>query len=153
MAYEKSFEVRWADLDMNQHMRHTAYGDFAAHVRVCCLADKGWTMKRLTELGVGPVLISEDLRYLREIGPHQTIKVNVQMAGLSEDGSMWSMLHEVYREDGKLAATVLVGGLWIDFKLRKKTVPPKELLAIMDGLPKTKDYKTLVPARRPQPAS
>lgn len=30
----KEFEVKWADLDPNRHMRHSAYNDYAAHMRV-----------------------------------------------------------------------------------------------------------------------
>ena len=27
--FTRSFEVRWADLDANRHLRHTAYLDYA----------------------------------------------------------------------------------------------------------------------------
>ena len=31
--YHKQVEVRWSDIDANQHMRHSAYADLCTHTR------------------------------------------------------------------------------------------------------------------------
>ena len=41
------FDVRWADLDPNQHVRHTAYADYGTHVRMSWLASAGFDAARL----------------------------------------------------------------------------------------------------------
>ena len=50
--YSKSYDVRWADLDPNFHMRHTAYNDYAAQVRLNFLQDRGITLEKMKELNL-----------------------------------------------------------------------------------------------------
>jgi acyl-CoA thioesterase FadM len=38
-AFECRFEVRWADLDGNRHVRNTAFSEYATHTRFRLLAD------------------------------------------------------------------------------------------------------------------
>nr|WP_299046804.1 thioesterase family protein [uncultured Polaribacter sp.] len=40
MNFEVSFNTKWSDFDPNRHMRHTAYNDYAAEVRVRFLRNK-----------------------------------------------------------------------------------------------------------------
>ena len=42
MAYEKSFEVSWAQLDANNHMANTAYLDICVDVRFSYFASQGF---------------------------------------------------------------------------------------------------------------
>ena len=36
MTFSKNFEPIWADMDPNQHMRHTAYNNYAEIGRASC---------------------------------------------------------------------------------------------------------------------
>ena len=65
--YQKEFEVRWADCDANQHMRHSAYADLCAHARVGFMNQIGMTAEWLKEQGLGPVLFKEQTEYFREL--------------------------------------------------------------------------------------
>ena len=56
---ELPFDVRWADIDANSHMRHSAYYDYAAHLRVQLLKSIGMDIMTLSKLGIGPVLFRE----------------------------------------------------------------------------------------------
>jgi acyl-CoA thioesterase FadM len=47
---------RWADIDLNQHMRHSAFADWAAHARTEWLNANGLTMMKLVELRMAPVM-------------------------------------------------------------------------------------------------
>ncbi|WP_414648539.1 acyl-CoA thioesterase, partial [Chitinimonas sp.] len=33
-VFRHTVEVRWADCDANQHVRHSAYADFCTHARI-----------------------------------------------------------------------------------------------------------------------
>jgi acyl-CoA thioester hydrolase len=140
MQYAKVFEVRWADLDANFHMRNAAYLEYTAQVRFSYLSENGFTIRRFKELGFGPVLFSERVEYLREIGPEQRINVNFRLGGLSVDGRKWRGYHQVSRDDGIEAARLTVEGAWLDMSTRKLRVPPGELLAILNSLDKTDDF-------------
>ncbi|PJJ59896.1 acyl-CoA thioesterase [Hymenobacter chitinivorans] len=140
MEYAKTYTARWADMDPNVHMRHSAYTDYAAQLRLEFLAEAGFPMKRFAELGIGPILFREDTRFLKEISLSEAIKVTAELSGLSADGARWRIIHTIYKADGRVAATVAVDGAWLDLRLRKLTVPPVEMVAAMLKLDKHESY-------------
>ncbi|MFO0488582.1 MAG: hypothetical protein ACK5ZY_09960, partial [Cyclobacteriaceae bacterium] len=36
-------QVRWSDIDQNRHLRHSAYYDYGATVRIACFSQHGLT--------------------------------------------------------------------------------------------------------------
>jgi acyl-CoA thioesterase FadM len=66
-AFECQFEVRWADLDGNRHVRNTAFGEYATHTRFRLLAAHGFDQAQLEGLRFGPVMMREEIRYRREV--------------------------------------------------------------------------------------
>ncbi len=130
-----TYRTRWADMDPNGHMRHSAYADYAADQRVGVLASWGFDVKRFAQLRMGPILFREETKFLKEIGIGEEIRVDGQLASVSEDGSRWSIVHTIYKADGRVAATVTVDGAWLDLDRRKLTVPPAELAAEFSRLP------------------
>jgi acyl-CoA thioester hydrolase len=143
-VYEKTFTVRWADMDPNVHMRHSAYTDYAAQVRLDLLADSGFTMRRFAELSLGPILFREDTRFMKEIGMSETIRVTAELGGVSADGSRWRIIHSIYKADGRLAATVSVDGAWLDLRQRKLTVPPPEMVKAFERVSRHETYADIV---------
>ncbi|HEX8425614.1 thioesterase family protein [Hymenobacter sp.] len=148
MPYEKTFTVRWADLDPNKHMRHSAYTDYATQVRLEYLTEQGFSMEEFTRLGIGPVLFREDTRFLKEITLSETIRVTAELAGMNADGSRWRIIHTIYKADGREAATVTVDGAWLDLNLRKLTVPPTELMTAFTEFPRHTSYADIVRERK-----
>ncbi len=143
-VYNQEFHIRWADLDPNGHMRHTAYGDLCAATRFAYLESLGFTMKKFSELKIGPVIFNENVHYLSEILPGDKARVNIRVKGLSEDGRKWKMLHEIYRlSDGKLSATLEISGAWFDLLKRKVTFPPNILQEKIKSIPRTEDFEVL----------
>ena len=130
-----SYRTRWADMDPNGHMRHSAYADFAADQRVAMLARGGYTVARFAELRLGPILFREETRFLKEVGIGEEIRVDGRLVSAAADGSRWTIRHTIYKADGRVAATVTVDGAWLDLDRRKLTVPPPELAAAFAALP------------------
>ena len=129
-----TYTTRWADMDPNGHLRHSAYADFAADQRVRFLGLAGFDLPTFARLRFGPILFREDSRYLKEIRLGETIRVTGRLLAMADDGSRWTIEHTLYKEDGRPAATVTVDGAWLDLEKRKLTVPPAELVAAMRGL-------------------
>ncbi|WP_400191275.1 acyl-CoA thioesterase [Hymenobacter sp. B81] len=140
MSYTKQYPIRWADLDPNGHMRHSAYNDYAAQLRLDFLEDAGYPLARFAQLGIGPILFREDTRFLREISPNETITVGAELAGLSPDGRKWRIVHTVYKADGRESAVITVDGAWLDLRQRKLTAPPAELTAALGQLERHASY-------------
>jgi acyl-CoA thioester hydrolase len=143
MEFYKNFEPVWADMDPNRHMRHTAYNDYAAQVRVAFLRENGYGLEKLDELKLGPVLFNEETTFLREIRLGDKLKVDVKISGLSTDGKFWNMEHHIYKNGKKLSAVIKVRGGWIDMTTRKLKNPPPDMYDKFDKLPKTADFSLI----------
>ena len=133
-------QVIWAQVDANQHMRHSAYADFAAQARVELLDKLGLSAKVLHANGLGPVLLREELKYLKEVNLSDTLKVTVELLHSKPDGSRWTIKHDVYRQDGVKAAEILVDGAWIDMKKRKLAVLEGDILKRFMEIPHTETF-------------
>ncbi len=143
----KSFDIRWADLDPNGHMRHTAYMDYAAQARVGFLNDCGFTLERFQHLRIGPVLFREETRYLREVCANEHISVTTEITGLSPNGKHWRIRHRIFRTNGELACVVNVEGAWLDLAARKVAPAPAELRDVMRNGPRAEDYAEFTPPK------
>ena len=133
MPHSQTYTVRWAELDPNGHMRHSAYADFAADQRVHWLASHGYDLRKFAELRIGPILFREETKYLKEIHAGEEIRVEGRLMNGMPDGSRWTIEHTIYKADGRVAATVTVDGAWLDLERRKLTVPPAELAAVLQA--------------------
>ncbi|NTU84930.1 MAG: thioesterase [Chloroflexales bacterium] len=149
--YRKTFEVRWADLDPNRHVRSTAYADYATDTRLAWLVDQGFPLSRFEEHGFGPVLLREDSRFYREVMLGETITVSLQLSGSSADGSHWRFRQEVQCARGPVAATVEVEGGWIDLRTRRFIAPLAELVTLVASLSRSQDFAELPTLIRPGP--
>ena len=143
--YAKSFPIRWADLDPNAHMRHSAYADYGAQARVGFLSEHGFTLGQFQKLRLGPILFREDLRYFREIRPNETIRVTCEAVGISPNLKHWRIRHRIYRQDGELACTIDCQGAWFDLVNRKVVPAPAELAETMGRMPRAEDYAEFTP--------
>ena len=140
----KEFEPLWAYVDMNGHLRHTAYSDYATDLRVCFFQEIGFDLKNLGALGIGPVILSEFMEYKREIRLGDRFKIDLQAKGCSPDSMYWRLRHNVYKlEDDKLCCAINIEGTWIDTKERKLRAPPADFAAKFGELKKTDDFKVL----------
>jgi len=136
-------QVLWSHMDANQHMRHSAYADFAAQARLNMLENVGLKLSTLFEYKIGPVLFREELIYLREVGINEHLKITCEVIKSRADGSRWSIRHEMYRSDGIKASVITVDGAWIDTTKRKLAVLPSELSQLFNQAPKSSDYEQM----------
>lgn len=141
-AYRKTFEVRWADMDPNQHMRHSVYNDYAAQTRVGMFSDFNLSISEIGRLGFGPILFREETKFLREVNLLETITVTCALTMMRRDGSRWSFLHEIFKEGeaGIKAAQIAVDGAWLNLDSRKLGTFP-ELREVMNRFPKTSNFE------------
>jgi acyl-CoA thioester hydrolase len=131
--FRKTFHIRWADLDPNWHLRHSAYADYCTQARFACLAENGFPVTRFAELGFAPVSFREETRYFKEVRMNESIEVVVSVETLGSRGE-WTIGHQVLRGDGQLAAKHVNEGAWLDVKTRKLTSAPEELLQVLRSL-------------------
>lgn len=141
--YEKTLTAGWRDMDSNAHMANTAYLDMAVDVRMSFIADSGFPLKEFAVRRIGPVVARDEIEYFREFSLLESVRVTLELAGMSDDGSRFIMRNEFFRADGKLAARLNSTGGWFDLAARRITAPPDELLRAMRSMTRTADFQTL----------
>jgi len=142
-SYRKSFQSIWADLDPNGHMRHTAYNDYAAQLRLLFFEEHGFSFLKLTEMGIGPILFREETRFFREVRMGEKISVDVQLLKARKNASKWSFRQNIYKDDDEISAIIEVDGAWLDLQKRKVIVPPSAISEMIMEIPKTDDFEWL----------
>jgi acyl-CoA thioester hydrolase len=146
--YAKTFTVRWADCDANGHMRNTAYSEYATDVRIAFLAEHGFGYEEFTASGFGPVLLREEVDYLRELKMSETVEVDFEQLGVSPDGSRFRLQHAFTKANGKPAGRLVLEGGWMDMRTRRLAPPPEALARAFDQAPRAADWAVLPQKRR-----
>ncbi|MBK8610518.1 MAG: acyl-CoA thioesterase [Chitinophagaceae bacterium] len=139
-VYSKKIEIRWADLDPNFHVLHSKYYDFGAYCRMAFLTEHGITPALMAAENIGPIIFREECLFKREIKFGDTVTVFLKLSKCSEDGSRWSMVHELWTNTDTLAALITIDGAWMDTQLRKLIVPPEICYLGLNQIPKTENF-------------
>jgi acyl-CoA thioester hydrolase len=141
--FVRTIQIRWSDMDSNRHLRHSAYYDYGAAMRMMVLSDRGLTLKKLEEFEIGPILFREEAIFKREIRLEDQISLDVAVVKSTSDFSRWSLRHHFIKGDGTLAAILNIDGAWMDLIKRKLTVPPELVRQIFDAFPRANEYEVI----------
>lgn len=144
--FSLNLTIRWADLDPNGHVRHSVYYDLGAQIRIAALESAGFGLKWMARNLIGPVIFREQATFLRELSSTDEIGIDVQLAGLSDDGRKWRFVHHI-RSGDQLCAVLDLDGAWLDLKNRKITVPPDELRRAFERLPRAETFEVIPGSR------
>src|SRR5260221_2652182 len=97
-ASPRAIQIRWSDMDANRHLRHSAYYDYAAAMRIMILSDSGLTLKKLEEFEIGPILFREEAIFKREIRFDDKITVDVGLVKSTAAFSRCGLRHQFIKE-------------------------------------------------------
>lgn len=146
--YIVPIQIRWSDIDQNRHLRHSAYYDYGAMVRMKYLNENGLTTEKMEALQVGPILFREEALFKREITLEDKITVDVEIRAAREDYSRWSLRHTFLKADGTIAAIINMDGAFLDLVKRKLTQPPDFVKEIFKSFQQSSDFElTKVPIK------
>ena len=143
-SFSDIISIRWADIDANFHLRHSAYYDFGAQHRVDILAQHGLIVAMMQAQHFGPVLFREECVFKKEIHLGDVITISTCMAKMRHDGSRFTIQHLFTNEGGKRCALLTIDGAWIDTKLRKLLHPiPPVITEVMNVFPRGEQFEEL----------
>jgi acyl-CoA thioester hydrolase len=142
-TFSGTYEIRWSDLDANNHVNYAAYIDSAGDLRYRFFILHGFPPERFALLGIGPVYTALQARFLREVRMGETITITYSLAGLSPRGSSWKVHHDVFKSNGKKAVSLDLEGTILNLSTRKPVAPIPELLQIFNLIPCTSDFSIL----------
>jgi acyl-CoA thioester hydrolase len=146
--YSKTYEIRWSDLDANNHVNYSTYIDAAGDLRYRFFTEHGFSPERFAQLGVGPTYITIHAEFLREVRMGEKVTITFALAGLSTQGGRWKVRHDVLKANGKKAVNLALEGVILDLATRKSTLPTPELLETFNLIPRTADFEVLPELRR-----
>ena len=138
--FSKEIQIRWADIDANRHLRHSAYFDYGATLRMLFFSENGLTTQKLEELQIGPVLFREEAIFRREIRLEDKIKVDVTLHCATGTYSRWSFRHTFTKSDGNVAAVINIDAAWIDIVKRKLKTPGEFIQSIFEKCPRAEGF-------------
>jgi len=133
----------WAEMDANAHMANTAYLSKCVDARMGFFKRSGFPVTEFAKRQIGPVVRRDEIEYFREIALMEPITITLALGGLAPDCTRFRLVNEILTGDGKLAARVKSEGGWLDLAARKLIVPPPELQAALNAMPRTADFETL----------
>jgi acyl-CoA thioester hydrolase len=140
-TFSRVIQIRWADIDANRHLRHSAYYDYGSTLRMIYLSENGLSTKKLEELHIGPVLFREEAVFKREIRLEDEITIDVALVRATPNYSRWSFRHNFIKSDGSIAAIVNIDAAWMDLGKRKLTVPDEFVQSLMERCPRSEDFQ------------
>lgn len=138
---------RWSDLDANQHVRHSAYADWATHSRTEWLDKHGFSFKTLVEMKTAPILFEDTTKYVREIALGDEITIDLQLVGLNHDASRYHM-RQTFRRGDTVCAEYEIKGAWLDIGSRRIAPPPAGLLEATQNMARAADFAEIVTTKK-----
>jgi acyl-CoA thioester hydrolase len=143
-TFLRPIQVRWSDIDQNRHLRHSAYYDYGATARIACFSQHGLTNLKFEELHIGPILFREEAIFKKEIKFEDRVSIDMVVTKATPDFARWSIRHQLFKEDGTLAAVLNLDGAWIDIIKRKLATPNEYVQSIFDDFPKAEDFQIIL---------
>src|SRR3990167_1979572 len=128
--YEEVIKVRGYELDSLGHVNQANYLLYAESIRWNHFASLGITFQKMAEWGVGPVLLSQNIFYLKELRLGDEVRVTSEL--LEFEGKRGSVQNDFYKGDVKVASLTITF-TFINMKERRSCPPPPEMLALLKG--------------------
>lgn len=141
--FEAEFQVAWGDLDYNRHVGNSRYLDYAAQARFLYLSSRRFGPDAFARHGIGPAILTDEVKYLKELRLLDRFTVSFEVAGLNASGSRFIIVNRFIGHDGEPRAEVRTMAVWFDLAARKAVAPPPQLAAAMTSADRTADYTDL----------
>ncbi|HVZ56626.1 MAG TPA: thioesterase family protein [Chitinophagaceae bacterium] len=143
VPFQLVLDVRWSDLDPNQHVRHSVYYDWGAQARMAYLGQQGLSLQWLRDAGLGLVLLREECVFRKEIRPQDHPVIDLQLLQARPDFSRWAIRHRITREPGQVGAIITVEGAWINTAARRLAAPPEPVIRVFNQIQRAEDFQWL----------
>jgi acyl-CoA thioester hydrolase len=142
-TYSRTYQIRFSDIDANRHVNHAVYIEVAGDMRYQFFAENGFPPERFEQLGIGPVYTKITTQFLREVLLGETATITFALSGLSMQGTVWKVHHDVFKSNGKRAVSMDMEGVIFDLAARKAVPPGQELMQVFQAIPRTDDFEVL----------
>lgn len=137
------YTIRWNDLDANRHAANTTFVALFTDTRMQFLNAHGVTQTTFAEHNMGPVIFNENIHYLRELNGGEQVYVDLELNGMSENGTFFEFNQHLYNSKGEIAAFLNIIAAWFSLETRKLISPPPVVMEMFQAVPKTEGFRFL----------
>lgn len=146
VRFEQHHKVGWGDMDGNAHMANTAFLDRSADTRFQFFAEHGYPGPRFVAERIGPVIVRDELAYRKELRLLEEFTVDLELHGISSDGTRFIIGNTFHNAAREVAASVISEGVWFDLDRRRPRAPPPDLDKAQREMPRSEGFKE-IPSR------
>ncbi|NEW37986.1 acyl-CoA thioesterase [Nocardia cyriacigeorgica] len=124
MTFSVPVVVRGYELDTQGHLNQAVYLQYAEHARWELLRAAGVAQDKLIASGVGPVVLEQNIKYLRELRGGDEVEITCEFEW--QDGKVFTMRQQIRKLDGTVSAEFRVTGGLLDLTARKLVADPRD---------------------------
>lgn len=138
------YRVQWADLDANNHLANASFLNYATEARFDYFASAGIDQAEFARLGIGPVVLSDQITYAKELRHRDPLRVSILQGGINARKTRFVMVNRFEQpETGQLCAELRSMYVWFSRSARKSVPPTEALLAAIEALPRDDNFEAL----------
>uniref|UniRef100_A0AAU2W0D3 Acyl-CoA thioesterase n=1 Tax=Streptomyces sp. NBC_00008 TaxID=2903610 RepID=A0AAU2W0D3_9ACTN len=127
MTFFVDVTVRGYELDTQGHLNQAVYLQYAEHARWELLRAAGLPQEKLLADGVGPVALEVTVKFRKELRGGERVRVSCRFD--YGEGKTFTMVQQILKEDGSVAAEITgVAGI-LDLSARRLVPDPAGRLA------------------------
>ena len=126
--YQEIIKVRGYEIDSNGHVNQATYLLYAESVRWNHFAKMGITLTEMQKRGIGPVILSQNISYYKELLLGDEIRITSVPKGF--EGKRGTIHQEFFKGEVK-AAELTMTYTFINLKERRSCPPPPEVLELL----------------------
>ncbi|MFE3445652.1 acyl-CoA thioesterase [Nocardia sp. NPDC059180] len=123
MTFSVPVIVRGYELDTQGHLNQAVYLQYSEHARWELLRAAGVGQDKLIASGVGPVVLEQNIKYLRELRGGDEVEVTCEFEW--QEGKIFTIRQQIRKLDGTVSAEFRVTGGLLDLTARKLVADPR----------------------------
>lgn len=121
--------IRENQIDLIGHLNNSVYLELFEAARWDVLNAKGYDLKKIFEIGQGPVILEVNLKFIKEVRARESIKISTHL--VHYNSKVGEMKQQMFKHNGDLAAELKVIFGLFDLKSRKLIDPTPEWLEVL----------------------
>lgn len=135
MVFSYETMIRECHLDTYGHVNNAVYLTLFEEARWQIITDRGYGFKKVHETKKGPVVLEVHLKFLKELGLREKIRITLEVVSYS--GKICQLRQTMVKENGDVACQFECTAGFFDLKERKLILPTPEWLEAIGFSPTT----------------
>ena len=125
-CFQYQIVIKEHHLDSFSHVNNATYLELLEEARWEFLSSQGYGLKAIHELGMGPVVLECNIKFIKELRLRQTIVIESQM--MSYEKKIGTMRQDILDETGIMCCQAKMTFGFFDFNTRKLILPSPQWL-------------------------